>query len=829
MLIVRLLTLITLVFATTGITMGQFYTYLPQSTTNLLTNPSFETNTTGWQVDGTGTIARTATTGRQNHGAYGLTVTPGTGANDGVQTASGSAISVTSGTTYTFSVDVMSDSALNLQIWVSSTGGALQGSAVTFTTTPGVWGRHSVTYTESSTTTRLLNVTKVSGSATTAFYIDGAQFEALAYDTSFCDGDQPGCRWIGTPHASRSQRSVTTRSGGKKVDLQTYNAYLVSQQGTGMPPVKNIGKSFANADGSYYQRTYAQERPFTLAFSLSGDGVADWHSKRADLIDVIKPNATTIYMPMVIGYGDGGSDCEINAVYDGGLEMADGINDIEILPIRFIAHDPYWYRVGEKGAILDPQDSAAFYFLARRSDGTFFDANANSGNPGFAQRALAEGPDGIIYLAGSYTSSDANMKRIAKYDPATGTISALTTGAANGAIYALALGPDGTLYAGGSFTSIGGVAVTGIAKWNGSTWSSMGGSVTGGTATVFAIVVGNDGSVYIGGDFTAVNGVGATRLAKWNGSVWSNPFGTGANGNVRAMAVARQTGYIYFAGAHATLNGVTVNGVGYWNGTSFQAMSTGLNGINGWSIAVAPNGDIYAGGDFTTAGGIAVKDIAKWNGTSWSALGNVQWGTVFGLTFLQDGRLVASGDGLSYTTGSAFPSTMVAIWNGTVWTPINFAVSAATPTVYKVIEGSDGTLYFAMDSTNNVLLAGTPSSITNDDASADCYPTIVVTGPSSGTANLYEMQNFTTGDALYFNSTVINAGETITITTKPGQKSIISSLRGSILNELMPGSDLGIWHLASGTNSVNFYASSTSVAVRLYWRERNWTIDNGTP
>src|SRR3990167_9637069 len=60
--------------------------------TNIVTNPSVETNTTGYTAIG-GSIARVIT--EQRRGAYSLEVTPTTGVNDGeyfgtVSTASGS-------------------------------------------------------------------------------------------------------------------------------------------------------------------------------------------------------------------------------------------------------------------------------------------------------------------------------------------------------------------------------------------------------------------------------------------------------------------------------------------------------------------------------------------------------------------------------------------------------------------------------------------------------------------------------------------------------------------------------------------------------------------
>ena len=46
-------------------------------------------------------------------------------------------------------------------------------------------------------------------------FIDAMQLESLAYRTTYCDGGQEGCVWLGTEHESQSQRSAQSRSGGR--------------------------------------------------------------------------------------------------------------------------------------------------------------------------------------------------------------------------------------------------------------------------------------------------------------------------------------------------------------------------------------------------------------------------------------------------------------------------------------------------------------------------------------------------------------------------------------------------------------------------------------
>ena len=81
-------------------------------------------------------------------------------------------------------------------------------------------------------------------------------------------------------------------------------------------------------------------------------------------------------------------------------------------------------------------------------------------------------------------------------------------------MYALAVsGTD--IYAGGDFVTAGGVSVSRIAKWDGTSWSALGTGISGGNVLALA-VSGTD--VYAGGQFSTAGGVNVNRIAKWNGT-----------------------------------------------------------------------------------------------------------------------------------------------------------------------------------------------------------------------------------------------------------------------------------------------------------------------
>lgn len=94
---------------------------------------------------------------------------------------------------------------------------------------------------------------------------------------------------------------------------------------------------------------------------------------------------------------------------------------------------------------------------------------------------------------------------------------------------------------GGSLTAsaAGSVALQNIARWDGSSWSDVLGGVSGTGVTVHALAVFDDGSgaaLYIAGRFTAAGGSHATNIARWNGVSWSS-VGGGLQGQVLSPAV----------------------------------------------------------------------------------------------------------------------------------------------------------------------------------------------------------------------------------------------------------------------------------------------------
>jgi hypothetical protein len=291
-------------------------------------------------------------------------------------------------------------------------------------------------------------------------------------------------------------------------------------------------------------------------------------------------------------------------------------------------------------------------------------------------------------VAGSFHSvGNVAANNIAVFDPATGAWSALGSGIDGvGEVYALAALPNGDLVAGGQFGSAGGLAVNNIARWNGSSWSSLGSGIgMAYTEWVWALAVLPNGDLVAGGQF-------AYHVARWNGSAWS-PVGTGFNplGTVHGLTVL-PNGDLVVGGLFTSASGTAANNIARWDGSTWSAFGSGTDGAV-YSFTQLPNGDLVAGGTFTTAGGAAANCVARWNGTNWSSLGGGMPGGsawVPTLATLPNGDLVAGG---AFFTAGGVAANNIARWDGSNWTALGGGLlgsgTAATTRAFAVLANGE--------------------------------------------------------------------------------------------------------------------------------------------
>ncbi len=255
------------------------------------------------------------------------------------------------------------------------------------------------------------------------------------------------------------------------------------------------------------------------------------------------------------------------------------------------------------------------------------------------------------------------------------TWSALGSGMSGGLpvtiVYALTV-YAGKLIAGGNFHMAGGVTANCIAQWNGNSWSNLaqGMSAFFYLPMVFALeVYGSD--LIAGGMFDTSGTARTNHVARWNGSTWLT-MGSGMNSYVTALKVYGTD--LYAGGGFTQAGGTSANYIAGWNGTTWSALGSGMSG--GWITEVSAltvyGGELIAGGVFTHAGPVSVNHIARWNGGSWNALGAGMFGTtypgVYALT-VYNSDLIAGG---SFTYAGMNQANYIARWNGSLWSPLGY-------------------------------------------------------------------------------------------------------------------------------------------------------------
>jgi hypothetical protein len=278
---------------------------------------------------------------------------------------------------------------------------------------------------------------------------------------------------------------------------------------------------------------------------------------------------------------------------------------------------------------------------ASHSKGEFTMHTAPDGSPRFS-RASEDDPSPRTFLG---TCNDGWDDRFAD-------------NGANGRIYAMVSDGAGNIYIGGEFTTVGNIAASHIAKWDGSNWSTLG---TGMNNTVNDLEwSGTD--LYALGTFTIAGGTMARRVAKWDGSNWS-ALGAGLFGNVvNDLLVVGSTVYV------AGYNLVTTNSweVVRWDGTTWSRVGQTFGSGAGLRTLAVIGSDIYAGGGFSFAGGGPGDNIAKLNGSIWGSFGGGMNSVVQRLT-VSGTDLYAAGD---FTTAGGVPANRIAKWNGSDWSAI---------------------------------------------------------------------------------------------------------------------------------------------------------------
>jgi len=671
------------------------------------------------------------------------------------------------------------------------------------------------------------------------WYLDRVQVEQKNYWTTYMDGDQPGCEWEGFAHASVTRRSALSRAGGRVRDLsEVYHFDIESMDGAGLPPNEIRSFEFALSPGGDVPQIRDTMRPFTLTGVLEDPG--SWNSLedvrliRRDLIEILKGDSFPLNLgrpqPVRLWYTEG-SDYPpryIDLHYEEGLRLAvhGTFPCSEVLALRFLAEDPYFYEIKDFARSLSRRETLLNTQLVygRIKDGEIW---SNLGPPNAAGtytsiNAIVFGPDGKLYVGGNFTFFDAILGAdyLCRYDFQAATWDLVgPAGSVNGIVDALAVGPNGLIYIGGQFTNLGGANGDSFSSYDPATntYAAVGDITGAGVATLTTvndIDFASNGDIWIVGNFLNVGAnPSADYIARYDYSVggWNTPFGAAPATATMYACVVDSDDYVWVAGSAANLGGLGANGnyiAKIFQGVMYQAVPGGANSVVN-ALELGDDQSVYAGGNFTTLGG----------NTACNYIGRILAGQAFDLDSGTNGRvwnIHKAPDGMLFVSGVFSAAGVLSVdraaaWNGFTW--VHVPVYRGAGTVYEMTTGiPDPTtserydLFFGGTQTGTVY-AGSRTAIT--------YPGTQATRPlfrfydPTGNADLYLFRNETLGADLYMDYRVRNA-EDFRVDLRPGKVLVYSEFAGRKPGAILPGSDIEEFRVIPGENIISMFTPHSS-------------------
>jgi hypothetical protein len=202
------------------------------------------------------------------------------------------------------------------------------------------------------------------------------------------------------------------------------------------------------------------------------------------------------------------------------------------------------------------------------------------------------------------------------------------------------------IVAGGDFSVfVPGLHTNGAARWNGVSWSALG---TPPIFVDFESIAEFQNQLYLGAD---------EGLWHWNNVAWSS---VPALDNQYVFAIAPSGQRLVVGGLFAQGGAIGSSNVVFWDGTNLQAAGPGVNGYV--DAAAEWLGQPVIGGSFTASGATPLPGVAIWDGSQWQPMGTRA--VEVEQLRVQDGELFASG---SFRLPDDSVVETIAHWTGTDW------------------------------------------------------------------------------------------------------------------------------------------------------------------
>ncbi|MCF8276161.1 MAG: T9SS type A sorting domain-containing protein [Flavobacteriales bacterium] len=224
-----------------------------------------------------------------------------------------------------------------------------------------------------------------------------------------------------------------------------------------------------------------------------------------------------------------------------------------------------------------------------------------------------------------------------------GSAWSLLGGGSNSAVLGMGIFED-DLIAVGWFDTIGSVAASRVARWDGQQWSAIDTTKWGVSATACAIEY--QGDLYIGGNMHNTE-LDIDRIARWDGSQW-HKVGNGIRGGIASVNCFEiYQGYLFVGGRFFAGNGNPGPNIARWNGQEWLDVGGGIYEPGGLGCDVRDmvvfEGELYAVGTCQQAGGVDALYVAKWDGEEWCGFGDVFDNTIGAITVHQGELYIGGG------------------------------------------------------------------------------------------------------------------------------------------------------------------------------------------
>jgi len=203
------------------------------------------------------------------------------------------------------------------------------------------------------------------------------------------------------------------------------------------------------------------------------------------------------------------------------------------------------------------------------TDGWSSVGGLTSGGGGFVYKVCCDSKDGSIYIGGSFQNlTNEGLYFLGKYNDTDGWTSVGQTSDINNRVYDICCDSEnGDIYIAGEFDTVAGITgLNKVAKWDAKSqsWTSISGN-TGDfgpdlSQIAYSICCKN-GEIYVGGELNNIGGLGIDNLAKWTGSSWTSVGGPSDinNNQVEDICCDTKNGEIYVGGSFTDVASLGIN------------------------------------------------------------------------------------------------------------------------------------------------------------------------------------------------------------------------------------------------------------------------------